>query len=133
MWLKDGADSAARGWNCLKSHTFRALATVCILGCNLDCGPEHLTSHSVWLSLPILTTQCLESERDGPKRQEVGAAHFLFFLILFEKGVTEDEMVREHRRLDGHEFEQTPEMVKDKEAWPAVVHGVTESGTQLSN
>ena len=25
-----------------------------------------------------------------------------------EKGMTEDEMVRWHHRLDGHEFEQTP-------------------------
>ena len=120
MWLKDGADSAARGWNCLKSHTFRVLATVCILGCNLDCGPEHLTSHSVWLSLPILTTQCLESERDSPKGQEVGAAHFLFFLSFLRRG---------WQRMRWFEFEQTPEMVKDKEAWPAAVHGVREWDT----
>ena len=26
-----------------------------------------------------------------------------------EKGTTEDEMVGWHHRLDGHEFEQTPE------------------------
>ena len=34
-----------------------------------------------------------------------------------EKEVTEDEMVRWHHHLNGHEFEQAPEMVKDREAW----------------
>ena len=38
-----------------------------------------------------------------------------------------------HLRLDGHEFEQTLEDGKDREAWPAVVHGVTMSWTQLSD
>ena len=41
----------------------------------------------------------------------------------------EDEMVG----WNGHEFEQTPEMVKDREAWRAAVHGVTKSQTQLSD
>ena len=41
-----------------------------------------------------------------------------------EKGTTEDEMVGWHHLLNGHEFEQTPG-VKDREAWCAVVHGVT--------
>ena len=30
-------------------------------------------------------------------------------------------------------FEKLREMVKDREAWSAVVHGVTKSQTQLSN
>ena len=38
-----------------------------------------------------------------------------------------------HLRLDGHELEQTLEDGKDREAWPAVVHGVTMSRTQLSD
>ena len=38
-------------------------------------------------------------------------------------------MVRYHHRLNGHEFEQTPGDVKDRETWRAVVHGVTESDT----
>ena len=29
--------------------------------------------------------------------------------------MTKDEMVGWHHRLDGHEFEPTPEMVKDRE------------------
>ena len=44
-----------------------------------------------------------------------------------EKGLTEDEMVGWHYWLNGHEFEQNPEMVKDREAWHAVVHGVAKS------
>ena len=32
-------------------------------------------------------------------------------------------------QLNGHEFEQTQEMVKDREAWRATVHGVAELDT----
>ena len=49
------------------------------------------------------------------------------------KGATEDEMVEWYQRLYGHEFEQTQEIVKDREAWRAAVHGVTKSQTRLSN
>ena len=49
-----------------------------------------------------------------------------------EKGRTEDEMVRWHHWLDGHEFEQ-PLGVGDREAWCAAVHGVTKSQTWLND
>ena len=45
--------------------------------------------------------------------------------------MTEDEMVGWHHRLDGHEFEQTQETVKDREAWGAAIHQVAESQTRL--
>ena len=46
--------------------------------------------------------------------------------------MTEDEMVGWHHRLNGHELEQAlREIVKDREAWSAAVHGVTKSQTRL--
>ena len=41
-------------------------------------------------------------------------------------------MVRWHHQPNGHEFEQPPEMVKDREAWHDAVLGVAKSLTQLS-
>ena len=38
-----------------------------------------------------------------------------------------------HHRLDGREFERALEVVKDREAWRAAVHGVAESRTRLSD
>ena len=50
-----------------------------------------------------------------------------------EKGAIEDEMVGWHHRVTGHEFEQTLEMAKTREAWRAAVHGVAKSQPELSN
>ena len=51
--------------------------------------------------------------------------------------MTEGEMFGWHHQFNGHEFEQAPnnywDMVKDREAWGAAVHGVTKSWTQLSD
>ena len=44
-----------------------------------------------------------------------------------EKGMTEDEIVGWHYWLNGHESEQASELVKDREAWHAIVHGVAKS------
>ena len=42
-------------------------------------------------------------------------------------------MIGWHRQLDGHEFDQAAELVMDREAWRAIVHGVAKSQTQLSD
>ena len=43
------------------------------------------------------------------------------------------QVVEYHHRLNGPEFEQTPGGSEGQEAWRAAVHGVTKSGTRLSN
>ena len=50
-----------------------------------------------------------------------------------EKGTTEDEMVECHHWCSGHEFEQSPEVGDEQEAWHAAVHGVIKSRTWLSD
>ena len=50
-----------------------------------------------------------------------------------ERGTTEDEMVGWYHWLDGHEFEQVPGLVTDREAWCAAVHGASKSRTWLSD
>ena len=48
--------------------------------------------------------------------------------------MTEDQMFGWHHQLNGHEFEQTKEMiVMVREALYAAVLGVTKSWTRLSN
>ena len=50
-----------------------------------------------------------------------------------EKGTTEDEMAGWHHRLNGHEFEQAPGVVMDREALCTAVPGVEKSWTWLSD
>ena len=49
-----------------------------------------------------------------------------------EKRMTEDEMVRWHHAMD-MSLSKLCELVMGREAWPAAVHGVTKSWTQLSD
>ena len=42
-------------------------------------------------------------------------------------------MVGWHHPLNGHNLNQLQEIVKDREAWCAAVHGVTKIQTQLSD
>ena len=50
-----------------------------------------------------------------------------------EKGMTEDEMVGWHHRLNGHGFGWTPGLLMDREAWRAAVPGVTKHRIGLSD
>ena len=47
--------------------------------------------------------------------------------------MTEDEIVGWHHQLNGLSLGRLQELVRDKEAWHAAVHGVTKNRTQLSN
>ena len=49
-----------------------------------------------------------------------------------EKGTTEDEMAGWHTDLMQMSLGELQELVMDREAWRATIHGVTESQTQLS-
>ena len=48
------------------------------------------------------------------------------------KGTTEDEMARWHHWL-GHSLSELRELVLDREAWRAAIHGVSKSQTRLSD
>ena len=48
-----------------------------------------------------------------------------------EKGTTEDLMAEWHHWLDGVSLSELQELMMDREAWHAAIHGVTKSQTRL--
>jgi len=49
-----------------------------------------------------------------------------------EKGTTEDEIIGWHHQVNGHELSKLQELVMDREARRAAVHGVAKNQTQLN-
>ena len=70
---------------------------------------------------PDAKSQCIGKDRDAGQdwRQE-------------EKGMTEDERVGWHHRLNGQSLSKLWDLVMHREAWRAAIHGVTKSWTWLS-
>ena len=53
--------------------------------------------------------------------------------MTLEKGTTEDELVGWHHQFDGHELDQAPRVVMDREAWCAADVRLAMSWTKLSD
>ena len=50
-----------------------------------------------------------------------------------EKRMTENELVGWHHRLNDMSLSKLQQLVMDREAWRAAIHGVTKSRTQLND
>ena len=50
-----------------------------------------------------------------------------------KKRASKDEMAGWHHQFNGHDLGKLWEVVRDQEAWPTAVHGVTRSQTRLGN
>ena len=94
--------------------------------------------HSWWHYVLHLTSYiCLFCQNFCPLMQKLDSLEKTLMLQKTEgrrkKGTTEDEMIGWHHWLNGHSLSKLREVVKDKEAWHAMVHGAAKSQTWLSN
>ena len=81
-------------------------------------GRTHVEAEAPGLLPPDMESQLTGKDHDAGKDCEQE-----------EKRATEDEMVGWYHQLTGHEFEKTQEVVEDREACRAAVHGVSKSQT----
>ena len=134
MWELDSKQSWA-----LKNWCFWPVVLEKTLESPLDCKeiqPVHSEGGQSWVffgrtdvktETPILWPSDAESWliwKDSDAGEDWG---------LEKKGTTEDEMVGWHHQHNVHGFGWFRELVMDREAWHAPVHGVAKSRTWLSN
>ena len=134
MWEWDNKES----W-VLKNWWFWTAVLENTLGSPLDCKEIHpvnpkgnqswifIAGSDVEAETPILWPPDVESwfiGKDPDAGKDWGRE---------EKGTTEDEIVGWHHWCDRHELSRLQELVKDREAWHAEVHGVAKSQTWLSD
>ena len=134
MWELDHKEAwASKNWCCwtvVLEKTFESP-----LGCK-EIQPVNPKGNQSWISIrrtdveveaPILWPPDMKSwliRKDPNAGKDWGQE---------EKGMTEDEMVWWHHRLNGHELSQLREIMKDREAWGAIIHGVAKSWTWLKD
>ena len=133
-----------------KVHLVKALVSpVVMYGCEsctikkAEC--QRIDDFELWCWRRLMRVTWTAKRSNQPILKEISPEYSLEGLMLKlklqyfndwrweEKGMTEHEMVGWHHQSDGHEFEQVPGVVMDREAWRAVVHGVTKSWTRLND
>ena len=132
MWELDHEEGRA-----LKNWSFQAVVLQKTLEGSLDCKeikPVHPKGSQPWIftgrtdaETPILWPPHAKSwliGKDSDAGRDWGQE---------EKGTTEDEIAGWHHWLDGMSLSELWELVLDREAWRAAIHGVTKSRTRLSN